>query len=60
MSDRVKAMTCQVEAIVDHLLDEGYSTQTLHEILDALRRGQERIEANLVMRKSPRWTGGAA
>jgi hypothetical protein len=56
----VAAVKSQVTAIVDNVLAEGYSNATLHEILEAFRHGQERIEVNLIMRKPPFTDGDAA
>jgi hypothetical protein len=57
----IAAVKSQIEAIVDHVLrPTGYSNATLHEILESLRRGQERIEVNLIIRKPPFTDGDAA
>jgi hypothetical protein len=57
----IAAVKSQIEAIVDHVLGPtGYSNATLHEILESLRRGQERIEVNLIIRKPPFTDGDAA
>jgi hypothetical protein len=56
----VAAIKSHISAIANHMLVEGYSSATLHEILESLRRTKERIEINLIMREPPYNDGDAA
>jgi hypothetical protein len=58
--NRLQAILCQLDAIVDYAISESYSRHALHELYSALLRAADRIDAQLGDGMPPPKSRGAA